>query len=241
MERRVFGQQVKSEAQDKWEGPHSRRRCRPPIPHSLLGWPLSPASPRPTPPQTTYTPGRERVWEKGPLCVPAKTQLLLNPNQAAFPNSLQYFMVSTFQMPSFNPEQKLLSWLIYNPDLLTELRSVPPLQGCMAGSGPQSRRPGVGHLTRGWHLSPGTVGLLRWTSSGHLRVWEEQLEGAAPGPTQEAGLRVTSRSAVGGGSFPEVAVLLQRGSPRPLSSEHQGSCRLLFSLPMAPARLRAWG
>ena len=26
--------------------------------------------------------------EKGPLCIPAKTQLLLNPNWAAFPNYL---------------------------------------------------------------------------------------------------------------------------------------------------------
>ena len=30
------------------------------------------------------------VQEKGPLCIPAKTQLLLNPNWTAFPNYLHY-------------------------------------------------------------------------------------------------------------------------------------------------------
>ena len=35
----------------------------------------------------------EMLWpvqEKGPLCIPAKTQLLLNPNWTAFPNYLHY-------------------------------------------------------------------------------------------------------------------------------------------------------
>lgn len=46
--------------------------------------------------------------EKGPFWVPVKTQLLLKPNWAAF-LCLTALPVSTFQMPSFNPEQKLLS------------------------------------------------------------------------------------------------------------------------------------
>lgn len=97
-----------------------------------LACPLSPASPRP---QLPLPPLVERSWEmwlwpvgeKGPLCVPAKTRLLLNPNWAAFPNYLHYSSGLHFQMPSFNSEQKLLSGLIYNPDLLTGLYTVPPL------------------------------------------------------------------------------------------------------------------
>lgn len=70
------------------------------------------------------------VREKGPLCVPAKAQLLLKPNWAAFPNYLHYSSGLHFQMPSFNLEQKLLSGLIYDPDLLTGPCGVPPLQDC---------------------------------------------------------------------------------------------------------------
>lgn len=69
------------------------------------------------------------VREKGPLCVPAKAQLLLKPNWAAFPNYLHYSSGLHFQMPSFNLEQKLLSGLIYDPDLLTGPCGVPPPPG----------------------------------------------------------------------------------------------------------------
>lgn len=54
------------------------------------------------------------MWtSKGPIVTEFKW--------AAFPNYLHYSLVSTSQTPSFNPEQKLLSGLIYNPDLLMGL------------------------------------------------------------------------------------------------------------------------
>lgn len=65
--------------------------------------------------------------EKGPLCAPAKTQLLPSPNWAASPVISSTLLVSALQTPSFNPEQKLLSGLIYNPDLLMGPESIPPL------------------------------------------------------------------------------------------------------------------
>jgi hypothetical protein len=47
--------------------------------------------------------------EKGPLYVPAKTQLLLTQTELTFSIISTALLVSTFQMPSFDPEQKLLS------------------------------------------------------------------------------------------------------------------------------------
>lgn len=114
----------------------------------------------------------ERSWEtwlwpgleKGPLCAPAKTQLLLNPNWATSPVISTTLLVSALQMPSFNPEQKLLSGLIYNTDLLTGPKAFLPSRAA-SGLKLPPQAPGLSlHLcplpqARRWHLSLGAGGV----------------------------------------------------------------------------------
>lgn len=101
--------------------------------------------------------------EKGPLCAPAKTQLLLNPNWAASLVISTTLLVSALQMPSFNPEQKLLSGLIYNTDLLTGPTAFLPSRAA-SGLKLPPQAPGLSlHLcplpqARRWQLSLGARG-----------------------------------------------------------------------------------
>lgn len=58
------------------------------------------------------------VGEGAFMCT-SKDPIVTESNWAASPVISTTLLVSALQMPSFNPEQKLLSGLIYNPDLLT--------------------------------------------------------------------------------------------------------------------------
>lgn len=152
--------------------------------------------------------------EKGPLCAPAKTQLLLSPNWTASPVISSTLLVSALQTPSFNPEQKLLSGLIYNPDLLMGLKAFLP---CRAAAG--LKQPPC--LWASLRLCPLLLA-RRWHLSG---CWP--LSTFPVGRTSWQHHPVTSRSGCGR----RLAVLkvadLQRGYPQPLSSEQRGSCQLL--------------
>lgn len=94
--------------------------------------------------------------EKGPLCAPAKTQFL-SPNWAASPLISSTLLVAALQTPSLNPEQKLLSGLIYNPDLLMGPKAFLPCRAAAGLKQPPSPRAALRLcpllLARRWHLS----------------------------------------------------------------------------------------